>query len=310
MAEADLPEEIVVNTISRLSVKSLVRFTAVSKRWCSIILFDPHFTTLLQRNKTLTRSFLFCSYRDYHPQLESPDLETMSFRKLNFPFDRVGDSVALLGSCNWSDFRHVPFRDYGVYFSAYGVGYLQATDDYKVIVNYSIRNDEEEYEYRYENEDEDNGSFVIISMKDQIWRSIKGPEDWELCGDEKGTLVNEALHWLNGPNMSESYEIVAFDFANEEFRKMQLPNYAQDGKDYSYLGVCSGGSLCVSRYPIGACDSIDFWVMTEYGVSESWTKLFSLRFSNPEHVWRMRALLITENYTVAERETITTGCHG
>ncbi|XP_004301897.1 PREDICTED: F-box protein CPR30-like [Fragaria vesca subsp. vesca] len=323
MAEANLPEEVIVNIISRLPVKSLLRFTSVSKQWRSIILLDKQFENELRRNKTLTRSLLLCSWP---PQLESLDLEMTSFRKLNFPFDRAGGSVALLGSCNGlvfafvfnrkvfyvfnpltgfvkelpsTDyyFRNVRLHDYGVILSAYGVGYLPATDEYKVIVKYSYYNNEED-EDEDEDDEEDGLSFEIISSKDQSWRRIRGPEDEHLTG-QKGTLVNEALHWLNGPKPRKPYEIVAFDFAKEEFRKMELPNYAQDGKDFSYLGVCAGGCLCVSRYPFHDCDSIDFWVMTEYGVSESWTKLFSLRFSNPERLWTLRAFLITENYTVA-----------
>lgn len=310
MTEADLPEEIIENIISRLPVKSLLRFTSVSKRWRSIILFDTHFANQFQRNKTLlTRRVLVYSAaidrRDYR-LLESLDLETSSIRSLNFSFrQQPGYSATLLGSCNGLVFiayhnvvfvynpstgfvKELPLPDYSKKFwlGAYGAGYLPATDDYKVFGIY---------------EPQGMGDVRLcemISLKDQIWRSIDGPEDCDIY-ERRGTLVNEALQWV-GTRVTD--EIIAFDLAMEEFRKMKMPNFRQDGKHGNNFLGCLGGCLCLLRCPAYEYShSVDFdiWVMREYQVTESWIKLYHLRFTNQQGRLQMWPVLITENHTVS-----------
>ncbi|XP_004301893.1 PREDICTED: F-box/kelch-repeat protein At3g06240-like [Fragaria vesca subsp. vesca] len=253
-----------------------------------------------------------------------------SFKKVKFPFQRR--FVTLLGSCNglvfvvdendvhsfrvhvWNPLtgfvKELPIpgfsTDFDLELRAYGVGYLPATDEYKVILSYApveveldVNNEtEEEYNRRVE-EDEKLNFSKVMSLNDGIWRSIEAPKDC-YSNHQQGTLVNGWLQWLQTPL---SDEIVAFDLAREEFREIEMPNFGPKKiRDLSELRFCFvgclEGCLCVLRYPvIDACDSIDFWVMREYGVVESWTKLFTFRFSNPE--WSMRPLLITENSTVA-----------
>ncbi|KAL6184784.1 hypothetical protein ACLB2K_046184 [Fragaria x ananassa] len=41
--DLDLPEHVVLNILCRLQVKSLIRFTCVSKRWRSLIVSDIQF---------------------------------------------------------------------------------------------------------------------------------------------------------------------------------------------------------------------------------------------------------------------------
>ncbi|XP_004301891.1 PREDICTED: F-box/kelch-repeat protein At3g06240-like [Fragaria vesca subsp. vesca] len=308
MGEANLPEEIIVNIISRLPVKSLVQFTSVSKRWHSIILFDPHFTTQLRRNKTLTRRLLPYSRNGNPGKLKSLDSETKSVKKVNFPFKRR--FVTLLGSCDglvfvvdenhaksfrvhvWNPLtgfvKELPnpgfSTDFDLDLRAYGVGYLPATNEYKVILSYAPVEDDETWD---EGEEEELWFSKIMSLKDGIWRSIEAPR-YCYMGHQQGTLVNESLHWLK---TSLRYEIVAFDLAREEFREIGMPDFGpkriRDLSELKYnFGGCLGRCLCVLRYPpMDVCDSIEFWVMREYGVSESWTKLFTLRFSNPQRRW-------------------------
>ncbi|KAM5576789.1 hypothetical protein ABKV19_007567 [Rosa sericea] len=110
MAETeDLPEEIIVNIFTWLPVKSLIRFTSVSKRLHSVILSDPKFAqsqfNAARQQKTLNRRLLVSTDA---PRLESLQLddtpsfgEPSSVRKLSFPFPpRPGGCVKLLGSRN------------------------------------------------------------------------------------------------------------------------------------------------------------------------------------------------------------------
>ncbi|KAL6126319.1 hypothetical protein ACLB2K_074370 [Fragaria x ananassa] len=95
----ELPQEIKQQILKRLPVKSLMRFTCVSKWWGSIIA-DPKFTLshyiLASLQKTLSRRLLLWNNSDF----ESLDLDTSSVRKLTFPYKQPGWEVQLLGSCN------------------------------------------------------------------------------------------------------------------------------------------------------------------------------------------------------------------
>ncbi|KAL6204151.1 hypothetical protein ACLB2K_021419 [Fragaria x ananassa] len=65
----DLPEDVVVNILCRLPVKSLIRFSCVSKRWRSIIISDSQFAKstfqLASQSKILRQRLLFSNYPCY-----------------------------------------------------------------------------------------------------------------------------------------------------------------------------------------------------------------------------------------------------
>ncbi|KAM5576791.1 F-box protein CPR1-like [Rosa sericea] len=312
MAETeDLPEEIIVNILTWLPLKSLIRFTSVSKRLHSIILSDPKFGQsqfkAARQQKTLNRRLLVSTDA---PQLESMHLgdtpsfgEPSSVRKLSFP---PGGYVKLLGSCNglvfvavdkeffyiWNPsigfFTQLPDPGFPLYenvLAYYGVAYLSATDDYKVLVaTFGFGGTKLEVE--------------IFSVRAHLWERIESLSDVDLRS--QGTFSNNALHWLNHHN---EHEMVSFDLAEEVLRRMPLPNFDHDGKSLSYLGVC-GGCLCVSRVPKGACDSMDLWVMKEYDVCDSWSLLFSLKLSHPPELrLHSREFLVVETGTVVANWT-------
>ncbi|KAL6216402.1 hypothetical protein ACLB2K_009625 [Fragaria x ananassa] len=259
----ELPQEIIESKIlTRLPVKSLIRFTSVSKRWRSVILYNPKFAKsqfeLASKQKSITHRILVSNSKG-SPELKCLDMESPWFgqssssscRKVCIPFEQQPPRECyLLGSCNglvfvasedsrfyiWNPstkfFKKLPHlvysSDEGAVLDYYGAGYMSATDNYK------------------------------------------------------GMLSNEALHWLHDYGDSR-IDLVAFDLDKEEFSILQLPDLDTDGTSWyrCLLGVV-GGCLCVSSYmdEAIASESVDFWVMREYGVCDSWTKLFNLDFSN------------------------------
>ncbi|KAL6206047.1 hypothetical protein ACLB2K_023298 [Fragaria x ananassa] len=279
-----------MNILCWLPVKSLIRFTSVSKQWRFITLSDPKFATshfkAAHQRQTLSHRLIFSTDA---PQLEMLDLDhdTPPYgRKLSFPFERTEDTeVQLLGSCNglvfvalddtyfyiWNpstgfstQFPEPGFICKALWF--YGAGYSSATDDYKV---FTASCDVDG--------DEDPEPMKMFSLRAHVWKAIQHPGHQSSV---TGILLNEALHWVSGN------EIFAFDLAQEEFRTMRLPHNAQTPqRHYSvhrfhYLGVCEG-CLCVCLQMKGVSGSVNFWVMKEYGVYDSWTNYF---YSPADHL--------------------------
>ncbi|KAL6206048.1 hypothetical protein ACLB2K_023299 [Fragaria x ananassa] len=304
MAETDLPEDVMVNILCWLPVKSLIRFTSVSKRWCFIILSDPKFAAsqfkAARQQKTLGRRLIFSTDA---PQLESVDLDdTPPYgRKLSFPFEQTEDiDFKLLGSCNglvfvavddtnfyiWNPSTGVSmqFPEPGFYdakgLQCYGVGYVSATDDYKV------------FAAAYHMEEEED-VMKMFSLRTNVWKAIQHP------GQEAGstaTLLNLTLHWVSWK------VILAFDLAQEEFTTMRVPVNAQPDYDVDIfpdlIGV-SKGCLCISVHARRVGGSVDFWVMREYGVYDSWT---SYTYTPADGLGLYLRFLVFETCTVAVKK--------
>ncbi|XP_050379732.1 F-box/kelch-repeat protein At3g06240-like [Argentina anserina] len=287
----ELPEEIYPLILCCLPVKSLIRFTCVSKSFHSLILSDPKFAKsqfqAARDRKSLTRRLLCAP-----PKAESIDLETPAFgnsssavTKLKVPFE----DVHLLGSCNgivlvvldnyifymWNPstgfWKKLPDRegaspsDNRLYS---GFGYLPAMDDYRVFASY----------FDYTPDDDEIEVGTVFSSRANTWETFEYDE--LAVASYEGVLVNETLHWH-----TYYHEIVAFDLAQQQdykMRKTLLPKYLYDKGDDIQL---SGGErLHVVRVATQMTPCIDVWVMTEYG---SWTKLFNLKFSGPpKERWR------------------------
>ncbi|XP_062016240.1 F-box protein CPR1-like [Rosa rugosa] len=308
MAE-HIPEDVIVKIFQRLPIKSLIRFTSLSQRWRFIILRDPHFaTSQFQIASGNNKSVCFLSYSDSN-FFESLNLQTpSSFRNLTCPFKQPDSMVFIHSSCRglmfanfcgqgivaryiWNPstgfFKKLPdpgVKDEFLVFS--GFGYISATDDYKILIANSKREKGEKPRIR------------IFSSKSNSWKRIQDSQYSASSTTIMGTLLNEALHWL------EMFDdvIVAFDLADEEFRTMPLPvvedHYA--GDYFRHLGVL-GGSLCVFGQADTNAGSMDMWVMREYDAGNSWTKLFNLKFSNqPEGIISVNPIWVMETGTFLE----------
>ncbi|XP_004305233.1 PREDICTED: F-box protein CPR30-like [Fragaria vesca subsp. vesca] len=314
MEEANLPEEMIVLILTWLPVKSLLRFTCVSKRFHSIILSDPKFAKsqfeAARDRKTLDHTLI---YSVKGPRFGSLDLGTPSFgdpssaRNLNLPFQSPAPAVALLGSCNgivflafdekivyvWNPstgfFKKLPhpvFSPIENGFLIYGVGYLPATDDYRVLV------------VSVDCIDDKDGA-AVYSSRAHAWKTLEVAAFSSFSFE--GTLLKEALHWLSIRN-----EIFAFDLTQQEeykFRKMLPPLCVGDdnGQNHGHLGVSAGGCLSLACCSTDAADCIHVWVMREYDVRDSWTKLFNLKFDPPKEPWDYihGAVLVVETGMVA-----------
>ncbi|PRQ49502.1 putative F-box domain-containing protein [Rosa chinensis] len=333
---AIIPEDIIVEIVMRLPIKPVGRCRCVCKRWRSLFsglkFAKSHIQTAFERQTLCQRLFLLThEYESLDLELgELKELKKSSLRveQLNAPFKKPGHALCFLGSCNglvacfsgdlilkngcftpksrlfqkeslfiWNPstgfYKEIPgegfYLPWGV--STRGFGHVSGTDDYKVVLRGKRPRE-----------------VSLFSLRAGTWKSIKSPVIGTM--QRKGLFLREALHWLayerdnTAPFKYSGLPIVlfAFDLAKEEFRKMQVPSSRILDLTYeSRLGVSCEGCLYIMHYsrlfePKCIYYVVDFWVMREYGNSDSWTRSFSLRFSDEPNkpIYMLEPILLKE----------------
>ncbi|XP_050369207.1 F-box protein At3g07870-like [Argentina anserina] len=224
MAE-HIPEDVIVKIVEQLPIKSLIRFTCVSKWWRSIILFDHQFAKSQfdhQQSRTSLRLLVStASESEYESLYSETPLDSLVI-KLSCPFKQPYHDVTLLSSCN------------GLVFAS----------SYNNRACYEPRKD-----------------LPIFSWRANTWKTIQVPSNLN--------NFEEALHWYK--ESSRENKIVVFDLASEEFRTMPLPPRLFEPTNPRSFRGC----LCV--YDCRDNGYIYLWIMREYGVADSWAKLFTIK---------------------------------
>ncbi|XP_058203810.1 F-box/kelch-repeat protein At3g23880-like [Rhododendron vialii] len=308
----NLPFEIIVEILSRLSVKSLLRFRCVSKSWRSLISqteFAKTHLRLASVNTDYTHHRLIlqgpCSYVDF----KSCSLYSVLNEKsdtaveLDCPLKRTYSPVMVVGSCNGlvciaADLeviisnpsarksKRLPNAETKSYnFLRYGFGYDESVDDYKVARFFWDIHREVEV--------------MVYSLRTDSWRQIRGfPQFFPL--DHFGTYLNGALHWtrFTKPNV-----IICLDLANETFGEVLEPDYRDGYSSRSLLNALNGCLCILCSYDYYS----DIWVMKEYGIRESWTKLVVIPYvthpssgtpsSKPFYILKNGEVLLNVYYT-------------
>ncbi|XP_021724261.1 F-box/kelch-repeat protein At3g23880-like [Chenopodium quinoa] len=127
----------------------------------------------------------------------------------------------------------------------------------------------------------------VYSLKTREWKTKETPrKDQEnrlvlqdYWVNRIGVLLKETLHW--GIAIGQDKCILVFDLATQEgFTKMELPhaNFGE-GVNFAFSLCCLNDCLCAwGIYEDG--DVVEMCMMKEYGVQESWTKLFHQRLDD------------------------------
>ncbi|KAJ7980151.1 F-box protein family [Quillaja saponaria] len=283
-----LPQELIIEILLRLPVKSLVLFRCVSKTWLSLISNSQFGELHFQRDSAHTQRLLYIS----PSEVQSLDFNA-SFHddsasvKLSFPFGWPSNAVEIMGSCNgflclevgitgyflWNPSTNVYKRLPDPRFPSlesenvflYGFGCDTSTNDYLVVlVGY------------------DTAAPIVkthvefYSLKTNSWEEIQEPSyQYMNSGDDTraGVLLNGAIHWfayrLDGPTV-----IVAFDLSEKKLREVPVHDGIESYEPYDYdLGVI-GGCLSITYMN----NKAEIWLMKEYNVKSSWTKFMSSDF--------------------------------
>ncbi|XP_061991423.1 F-box protein At3g07870-like isoform X2 [Rosa rugosa] len=137
-----------------------------------------------------------------------------------------------------------------------GLGFNARTNEYKVLQTYS------------------NGQSEIYTIGTGVWRSIGKAPSGSFSMVPFNSFLHGALHWVPF-SFDGSQFIQSFNFEAEQFRPLAPPfkGHLKLSQHYNNLklGVLKG---CLLLCVLGAHNSeFDMWVMKDYGVQESWTKI-------------------------------------
>jgi F-box interacting protein len=148
-----------------------------------------------------------------------------------------------------------------------GFGYDRVHDRYKVLVVVQNKSNSKEIKT------------IIYIFGENSWTNLQN----FLCGRdsyrELGKFVSGSLNWIVNKhclNSTNQKVIISFDLEKETYREMLMPQHQHYGA-IVYFSV-SSNCICVSFYDYSG--PLVVWMMKEYGVVESWTKLMTITLDN------------------------------
>ncbi|XP_026398116.1 F-box protein CPR1-like [Papaver somniferum] len=124
----------------------------------------------------------------------------------------------------------------------------------------------------YEGYDDESCKVWVSRLGSNTWHRIAEMRyDVSRHSDICVTPLNGIIHWIE-----ESKVIFSFDIVEMQTKEIQIPSCYLENESYPFddmeVGVL-GEQLYLS---VNAADNIDLCVMKDYGVVDSWTKIFSL----------------------------------
>ncbi|OMO95704.1 hypothetical protein COLO4_15716 [Corchorus olitorius] len=293
------PIDIINNILCQLPAKCLIRYKSVSKEWNALITQDSYFINSHLQQQAANDISLILVDRERSNCLYSVDLYSFD------SFDTVASCLKLptnitevVGSCNGlilalaksethkdhlllcnistQEYKILPNPLPSKISGFYGFGYDSINDDYKIL---RIQHEQSLYPHApiYKTQ--------VYSLRGNTWREVRGKNPYRICIRVQpralNSSINGAVHWLGVNSICPPLYatlIVAFDLGTGNSRKVPLLEGMIGGRMcLRTLGIL-GGCLCVTTCPCDflSCSELDFWVMEDYMVKESWTKLFTI----------------------------------
>lgn len=281
-------EHLLAEILCCLPVKTLLRFRCVSKLWCSLI-DSPRFVKSHLKRSTECKTntgVIISRHITYSVPMDFGSLDNATAIEIDEPLKTLLRNTQAVGSCNglhclfniavdmflWNpatrkciklppvptEFRRPLEFGRGSYC---GFGYEAVNDDYKVLR--ILRPDDQNFS---------GYKVTVYSLKTNSWKRLQNLSSHFGLVGPWGMFVSGAVHWITvKPLGSESCpSILAFDVGAENYREVQMPHNI--GEEMS-LGTFAE-SLCIIEFHLDI--HINVWVMKDYGVGNSWCKLFSV----------------------------------
>ncbi|KAM7498428.1 hypothetical protein LguiA_022842 [Lonicera macranthoides] len=304
-----LPKDVVADILTKLPLKTLGKCTCVCKQWYSLITNPSFISTRLNQtiahNKNHNNHLLFIRHYNMFDKvvryaIHRDDDSFDEFRELDCSFLSENEYFRIVGTCNgliclsddydthtdtiiiWNPLIrksvNLPKPQFGLSqrgMCLLGFGFDSVTNDYKVVR--IVYESTENYNFKLP------PCVEVYTVRTGVWRTIDGaaPNYVVYNNSPAPAYVNGAVHWvatLSGDDDSSvSNLIVAFDTATEEFKEFTMPKSAVDKYVIKLSVMVSEGLLALVEYEkIWQSDYCWVWVMKEYGVSESWTRLLTI----------------------------------
>ncbi|KAI4317738.1 hypothetical protein L6164_025585 [Bauhinia variegata] len=295
-----LPEEIIAEILLRIPVKSLLQFRCVCKSWKSII-SDPQFVKKHLHRSTTDANFsrhrvVFSTETDTQFVIDGI-IECSIHSLFNNPATSVDASYRMtpcfkvVGSCNgllclasiteesswvrlWNPTTRwvskiFPYLGDGWRTSVnssvvFGFGHDHLIDNYKVVSIF------------YTDGHGLPKTVKVCTLGDNSWTQMQSfPSSTRIFYDS-GKFVGGSLNWLvvrsDGPCY---YFVVSFNLAKETCDQLLLPDNDSD-QFLPHAVEVLRDSLCFT-YGLKGTHFV-LWLMKEYGVKESWTKLVTIPY--------------------------------
>ncbi|OMO52960.1 hypothetical protein CCACVL1_28968 [Corchorus capsularis] len=295
-----LPQEIVLDIISRLPIQSLLQSKCVCRAWQCLIQDPVLVHKHLCRMEKNDPSIILQSDHPIDSELylgvlscQNDGNYNMITKKLPMPpllrkFYLSGSSnglICLLDSYqklkpfiynpftgNYLDLPDLPKRhDTRIL----GFGFAPTTKEYKVVeLSFSpwVRFDQVDPPFE--------ADVHVLTIGSPTWRNLGTvPFYFMRRKYNHHVLINGKLHWVSHPTRNRTTNlIISFDLATEKFEEIPLPDCSSSNSNLAKEGF---GQVAVLRGCLSALcyedenEQLEIWVMKEYGVKESWSKEFS-----------------------------------
>ncbi|XP_073308011.1 F-box/kelch-repeat protein At3g06240-like isoform X3 [Primulina huaijiensis] len=305
MVNPQLPEDVIIEILIRVPVKSIVKLRCVSRTWRDLIR-SPIFIHRYQNRERkqsvlLVKRYTTRQYEDeailsfHNPDfpelLVSPYLSIPVLNDLNLPTN-IYSNVRIYGPCNGlvcipvyniiflcnpalREFKPLPPPSitcpmgYRILAFEFGFGFDPNTGAYKVMQISEIREDFYEDFHRFDLYDSASDSWKHI---DEELPKITSMPSFQ-------TFFGGAIHWYAAKDNINDYPcILCFDIRTEAFQLLDFPDDFPKAEDLASLTVLNE-NLALIGFPLWREEPepsqvIEIWVMKQYGVKESWTKQF------------------------------------
>ncbi|KAH6763692.1 hypothetical protein C2S51_014941 [Perilla frutescens var. frutescens] len=313
-----LPPEIIIEILSRLPIRSIIRCRCVSKSWLDLINSNEFVKSHLSKSAPGLAIFPSCIYDGSLPSkpykfLEFVENSMHPVFNMSFPHDYLQIQRSSVNGllflyniiqrprnnflCNpiTRDYIKLPrLPEYGspssngkLLVDTFGFGVSKKSGQYKVVRLFLECIPIDHSEAKCE----------VYTLGTGSWRSINEPNvplryDYD---DNAATFLNGNLHWRGRVLHDDSLCISCFDLETEVFTIFSAPPIHElCSSAISALEECL--VVCYNSYE-DERKEIVIWFMNEYGDDKSWTKKFIITKSSPtrDFVGALRPIKVFED---------------
>ncbi|KAJ9558806.1 hypothetical protein OSB04_013420 [Centaurea solstitialis] len=307
----ELPDEVIVEILSMLPAKSLLRFQLVCKYWLNLISSSKfklmHLHNFNQLNpRYFVRRRLKADDECYDVHLDDEAFSLDDSTQIEFPFDRirVHSCFRIVGCCHgvvclsddgncfsdsfdlvilWNpSIRRkltlpIPIFEVSRFSESLvlGFGYDKMSDDYKLV------------RLVYTHYRKPRPRVEVYAVKTDIWRKVMFPDDLRCsyidCSWSQ-VFSNGCVHWIASDSKQSHNSIMTFDTSTEVFGEIMLPDDLLEVEVSTMMLSLVGESLAVTYYDTltnrarMASSTYKTWVMQEHKNPTSWKMIYDMHY--------------------------------